>query len=173
MPATPITVIVIGVSGVGKSLVAKALAEAIGVRMAEGDDFHSSANVAKMASGQPLDDEDRWPWLRSIAAWIGEQERAGRSRVVTCSALRRGYRDLLRDGHPSVAFCELFVNPATIRARLAHRSGHFMPAGLLDSQLATRQPLADDEPGIRVAAEDDLGDVVARVRIALDLRAEG
>jgi gluconokinase len=101
---------------------------------AEGDAFHPDSNRAKMASGRPLDDEDRWPWLRRIVGWIGEQEVAGRSAMVTCSALRRRYRDLLRDGRPSVRFAHLVADPAVIAERLRSRQGHYMPASLLDSQ---------------------------------------
>lgn len=168
-PWEPTTIVVTGVSGVGKSSVARALAGQIGATMAEGDDFHSAANVAQMRSGQPLDDQDRWPWLRGIAAWIGEQERAGRSSVVACSALRRSYRDLLRTGHPSVRFCELHAEPATLRARLERRRGHYMTATLLNSQLQELEPLGADEPGVRVDCTDDLDTVVRNARAALGL----
>lgn len=151
------------VSGGGKSVVAGALAESTGWPMAEGDDFHPVANVEKMRSGRPLEDEDRWPWLRAIAAWIGAQEEAGRSSVVTCSALKRSYRDLLRDGHPSVHFCALDVAVATLEERIRVRGDHYMPAGLLRSQLQTLQPLAADEPGGHVDAEGELSTVLRRV----------
>lgn len=157
------TVIVMGVSGVGKSMVAQALAESTGWTMAEGDDFHPTANVEKMRSGQPLDDEERWPWLRSLADWIGEQEAAGRSSVVTCSALKRSYRDLLRDGHLSVRFCQLDADTATLLERVEERKDHYMPASLLHSQLRTLQSLEKDEPGGRVNAEGDVHTVLRRV----------
>ena len=112
-----------GVSGSGKSTVAATLVDRLGWEFAEGDDFHPAANVEKMRAGHPLDDEDRWPWLRSLAAWIGEHERAGRSVVVTCSALKRSYRDLLRDGHPSVWFAHVTATPELIRERVEHRTG--------------------------------------------------
>ncbi len=156
-----------GVSGVGKSVVAQALAESTGWSLVEGDDFHSAANVEKMRSGHPLDDDDRWPWLQSIADWIGEQERASRSSVVTCSALKRRYRDLLRDGHPSVRFCQLDAAPATLQARMKARPDHFMPPSLLKSQLRTLEPLEPDEPGGRVSAESDLHTVLRRVLHAI------
>lgn len=152
-----------GVAGTGKSLVAAALAESTGWTMAEGDDFHPSANVEKMRAGRPLDDEDRWAWLRSIADWIGVQEQGGRSCVVTCSALKRSYRDLLRDGHSSVRFCQLEASNSTLRARLEGRRDHYMPASLLPSQLEALQPLEDDEPGGRVNAEGDVPAVLRRV----------
>ena len=152
-----------GVSGAGKSVIAQALAASTGWTMAEGDDFHPAANVEKMRSGQPLSAEDRWPWLRCIADWIGEQERAGLSSVVTCSALKRSYRDLLRDGHASVRFCQLDAPNAILKARLEGRRDHYMPPSLLHSQLRTLQPLEADEPGGRVNAEGDVPHVLSRV----------
>jgi gluconokinase len=145
-----LTLVVMGVSGVGKTSVAAALVSRTGWVFAEGDDFHPEANRTKMASGRPLDDADRWPWLRRIAAWIGEQEAAGRNAVVTCSALRRRYRELLRDGHPSVRFVHLLAPPELIKSRVDARHGHFMPPSLLASQLDTLEPLHSDEPGIAV-----------------------
>ena len=138
---------VTGVSGTGKSPVAQALATDFGWAFAEGDDFHSPANIEKMRSGHPLTDEDRWPWLSSIAAWIGEQEKASTGAVVTCSALKRSYRDLLRAGHPDVRFVCLVGSRELLEGRLTRRTDHFMPASLLDSQLATFEPLQPDEPG--------------------------
>lgn len=147
------TVIVMGVSGSGKTTLAQDLAKARGWTFAEGDDFHSEANVAKMASGHPLTDEDRWPWLRSIAAWIGEHEAAGESVVVTCSALKRAYRDLLAEDNPSVVFCALQVPPEVLEQRLAERKNHYMPASLLRSQLDTLEDLHPDERGFRVRVQ--------------------
>ncbi|RBY89344.1 gluconokinase [Blastococcus sp. TF02A-30] len=145
------TIVVMGVSGSGKSTVASGLVERLGWEFAEGDEFHPKANVEKMAAGHPLDDEDRWPWLRKLAGWIGEHEQAGRSVVVTCSALKRSYRDLLREGNPSVWFAHVTVDPDLLRERLRRRAGHYMPASLLDSQLATLEPLQPDEPGAAVS----------------------
>ncbi len=162
-----------GVSGVGKSVVAQALAESTGWTMVEGDDFHSADNVEQMRSGLPLTDDDRWLWLQLIADWIGDQERAGLSSVVTCSALKRQYRDLLRDGHPSVRFCQLDAAPATLQARMKARLGHFMPPSLLRSQLRTLEPLEADEPGGRVNAESDLHTVLRRVLHLLAQNAPG
>lgn len=142
------TLVVMGVSGVGKTSVAAELVARTGAAFVEGDTLHSDANRAKMAAGHPLDDEDRWPWLRRVADWIGEQEAAGRDAVVTCSALKRAYRDLLRDGHPSVRFVHLVATSEVLADRLAHRQGHYMPPSLLDSQLGTLEPLGDDEPGV-------------------------
>ena len=162
------SIVVMGVSGSGKSTVAATLVDRLGWEFAEGDDFHPPANVEKMRAGHPLDDEDRWPWLRSLAAWIGEYERAGRSVVVTCSALKRSYRDLLREGHPSVWFAHVTASPELIRDRMEHRTGHYMPASLLDSQLATLEPLGDDEPGARVSGAGSPPSVVTELLAALD-----
>jgi gluconokinase len=159
-----------GVSGSGKTTVAQGVADALGWAYAEGDEFHPRENVAKMAAGQPLDDEDRWPWLRAIADSIGASEAAGQNSVVTCSALKRSYRDLLREGHPSVRFCLLDVSPEELRHRLESRRGHYMPASLLDSQLATLEPLDADEPGITVPADTDPEGVRAAVLDALGTR---
>ncbi len=144
-------IVVMGVSGSGKTTVGRGIAAAMGWEYAEGDDFHSAANVAKMASGTPLTDEDRWPWLRAIGDWLDEHERAGRSAVVTCSALRRVYRDLLREGRDGVRFCHLAADADVIKSRLEHRQGHYMPPSLLPSQLATLEPLQPDEPGVVVS----------------------
>ncbi|MBW0107121.1 gluconokinase [Pseudonocardia sp. KRD-291] len=152
-----------GVSGVGKTTVATALAERTGWPYTEGDDLHPEANRAKMAAGIPLDDDDRWPWLHRIADWIGEQEAAGRSTVITCSALRRRYRDLLRDGHPSVCFVHLAANELVLRARVESRHHEYMPATLLDSQLADLEPPADDEPAVTVDATAAVGQIVTAV----------
>jgi len=144
------TVVVMGVSGVGKTSVAAGIVERTGWAFVEGDDLHPEANRAKMTAGTPLDDDDRWPWLRRIAAWIGEQEAAGRNAVLTCSALKRSYRDLLRDGHPSVRFVHLLAPSELIQNRVDNRRDHYMPPSLLASQLATLEPLAPDEPGFGV-----------------------
>jgi gluconokinase len=167
-PSGTTTIVVMGVSGSGKSTVAATLVDRLGWEFAEGDDFHPAANVEKMRAGHPLDDDDRWPWLRSLAAWIGEHERAGRNVVVTCSALKRSYRDLLCDGHPSVWFAHVTADPDLIRERIEHRTGHYMPASLLDSQLATLEPLADDEPGARISGAAPPAAVVDELLAVLD-----
>jgi gluconokinase len=155
------TVVVIGVAGVGKSTVGQALASSLGWAYAEGDDFHPVSNVALMHAGYPLTDLQRLPWLLAVAAWIGEQERAGRDAVVACSALKRSYRDLLTLGHPSVVFCHLTATADVLDVRLTHRPGHFMPASLLASQLATLEPLGPDERGVVVASGRALDVTVA------------
>jgi gluconokinase len=152
-----------GVSGSGKTTVARAVSERLRWAFAEGDDFHPSVNVAKMSAGVPLTDDDRRPWLTAIAAWIGDQEHLGRNAVLTCSALRRAYRDLLRDGHPSVRFVHLTVDEAILGERLARRSEHFLPASLLPSQLAAMEPLQIDEPGGSLPGDGPVEDVVARI----------
>ncbi len=158
-----------GVSGVGKSTVAKGLSTVLGWTFAEGDAFHPEANVAKMAAGTPLADEDRWRWLRSIGAWMSAEIEAGRSALVTCSALRRSYRDLLREGRPEVVFCHLTADPALIGTRMSRRADHYMPASLLPSQLATLEPLEPDEPGAVVSVDGEGAQVIARVLDALHL----
>lgn len=144
----PTTLVVMGVSGSGKTTVARGVADRLGWRFAEGDDFHPPDNVLRMSAGTPLTDADRWPWLRLLADWIGERERALEHAVLTCSAPRRPYRDLLREGHPSVRFVHVSVSEQALRERLERRRGHYMPPSLLESQLAALEPLADDEPGL-------------------------
>lgn len=158
-----------GVSGSGKTTVAQGIADAMGWQFAEGDDFHPRANVAKMASGTPLTDEDRWPWLRAIRAWIDEQAAAGRSAVVTCSALKRSYREVLGEAQPGVRFCELDAPSGLISDRLSQRKGHYMPPSLLPSQLATLEPLEPDEPGVRVSVADTPEEIVVSALAQLRL----
>jgi len=163
-----VTLVVMGVSGVGKTSVARELVACTGWTFQEGDDLHPERNRVKMAAGIPLDDTDRRPWLERIAAWVGEQETAGRDAVITCSALTRSYRDLLRDGHPSVRFVYLAATPEQLEQlerRLIRRRGHYMPPALLRSQLDTLEPLEPDEPGVEV---DTDGDPAAVAHHALD-----
>jgi gluconokinase len=169
IPATT-SIVVMGVSGSGKTSAAQELTRQLGWVYIEGDDLHPEANVAKMASGIPLDDEDRWPWLQRIAEVIGEHEAAGTSIVVTCSALKRTYRDLLREGHPSVWFAHVDVPREVLAERLRNRTGHYMPPSLLDSQLATLERLGDDEPGDVIAGNGPLEQTVAE--LLTDLRKE-
>lgn len=140
--------VVMGVSGSGKTTIGRMLAARLSWPFAEGDDFHPPANIDKMASGHPLTDEDRWPWLAAIGRWIDERIEAGDSGVVTCSALKRSYRDVLR--RPEVTFVNLTGDRTAIAERVAARHGHFMPAALLDSQLATLEPPDADERVIPV-----------------------
>lgn len=160
--------VLMGVSGSGKSTVAALLADRLGWPFAEGDQLHPAANVAKMRAGHPLTDADRGPWLQRVAAWIDEQLAAGRSAVVTCSALRRSYRDVLR--RDEVTFVYLAGNSALIADRLAHRRGHFMPAGLLASQFAELEPPEADERALcmDVAGPPAVlaGEIVSALRLA-------
>lgn len=141
-------VVVMGVAGSGKTTVASILARRLGWTLAEADDFHSPENVAKMSAGTPLTDEDRKPWLAAIRDWISTGEG---NVVVTCSALRRGYRDVLREAESRVRFLHLAGSRDEIRDRMAARTDHFMPLELLDSQLDTLEPLASDEDGVVVS----------------------
>jgi gluconokinase len=162
------TLVVMGVSGSGKTTVATGVAERLGWLFAEGDDFHPPANVDKMRRGVALTDDDRQPWLAALAAWIGDREAAGQDAVLTCSALKRGYRDLLRHGHPSVRFVHVTAEPETIRARVELRRDHYMPASLVDSQLATLEPLQPDEPGVVLPGDGTPDTVVSALVSMLD-----
>jgi gluconokinase len=161
------TIVVMGVSGAGKSTVAAELVSRLGWDFAEGDEFHPPENVEKMRAGHALDDKDRWPWLRRLASWIGDHEAAGASAVVTCSALKRAYRDLLCEGHPSVWFAHVSADPDLIQGRVAHRRHQYMPASLLGSQLSTLEPLQPDEPGAVVSGVDPPAEVADHVLRAL------
>lgn len=141
-------VVVMGVSGSGKTTVAHGIADATGFEFAEADAFHSPENIARMERGIPLTDADRWPWLTALAEWMAARDAAGVSTIITCSALRRSYRDVLRTGPPSVAFVHLDGPADVIRERLSGREGHFMPSSLLQSQIDTLEPLDPDESGV-------------------------
>ncbi|OJZ74604.1 gluconate kinase [Mycobacterium paraffinicum] len=140
----PAPVVVMGVSGSGKSTVGVALAQRLGVPFVDADALHPPANIAKMAAGEPLDDDDRRPWLDKVGEWLAGHRDGG---VVSCSALKRKYRDQLRTHCPEVEFLHLAGSPALIGARLAARTGHFMPPALLRSQFDALQPLGADEAG--------------------------
>jgi len=144
--AQPLHLVVMGVSGTGKSTIAQALHARLGWEFAEGDEFHPQANVDKMASGRPLMDEDRWPWLEALAAWTAERDAAGTPTLLTCSALRRSYRDLLRRGGAGTWFVHLVGDKGLLLERMSSRE-HFMPPSLLESQLDTLEPLEADERG--------------------------
>lgn len=140
--------VVMGVSGTGKTTVGQRLATALGVPYAEADDFHPRANVVKMAAGAALDDADRAPWLDAIGGWA--RERAGRGGVVSCSALKRRYRDRLRAAASGLVFVHLVGDYALIAERMRRRTGHFMSSGMLRSQFDTLEPLQSDEVGFTV-----------------------
>jgi gluconokinase len=156
----PCALIVMGVSGSGKSTIADQLAERLGWRYEDGDKFHPASNVTKMKAGHPLTDEDRWPWLRAIAAEIDRVCKAGDHVVIACSALKRAYRDILVHGRRDVRLVYLKGSQQLIADRLAKRKGHFMPAGLLDSQFATLEPPADNEDPVTVSIDASVETIV-------------
>lgn len=149
-----------GVSGSGKSTVGAELASRLGRSFADGDDFHSEANREKMASGHPLTDEDRWPWLATIGTYLRDEMIAGRPTVVACSALKRVYRDRIRAAGASVYFVFLTGNEELLQERMTSRAGHFMKADMLASQLAILEPLDPDEFGVTVNVSGDIPDIV-------------
>ncbi|MEU0580987.1 gluconokinase [Streptomyces griseoincarnatus] len=162
---TPHVVVVMGVAGTGKTTIGPLLAARLGVPYAEGDDFHPQSNIAKMSAGTPLTDDDRWPWLDAIGDWA--QGRTGLGGVVSCSALKRSYRDRLRAAAPGVVFVHLTGDRALVEDRMSHRQGHFMPTALLDSQFATLQPLEPDEAGVAVNVTGSPEQITERAATAL------
>jgi carbohydrate kinase (thermoresistant glucokinase family) len=156
-----------GVSGCGKSTLAARLAATLNWPFQEGDSLHPPANVAKMAAGQPLDDADRWPWLEAIGAWMDVRRAKGEPGIVTCSALKRAYRDLLTADRPQVRIIFLRGPADLIAARLVAREDHFMPLSLLASQFAALEPPAPDEGAITIDVRVAVEDQVARVISAL------
>jgi gluconokinase len=151
-------IVVMGVSGSGKSTVGAALAQRLKVPFADADDLHPPANIAKMTAGHPLDDEDRYPWLETIGEWLADHRDGG---VISCSALKRKYRDQLRRHCPTVRFLHLSGRAEVIARRQASRPGHFMPASLLASQFATLEPLDSDECGTTIDIDRDIDSIVA------------
>lgn len=157
-PDRPVPLVVMGVSGSGKTTVGEVLSERLGVPSADADGFHPQANIDKMSSGQALDDDDRQPWLEAIGDWL--HEHAGTGCVVGCSALKRSYRDLLRDREPRTEFLHLHGSQEVIAARQSARKGHFMPPSLLQSQFDLLEPLKDDEAGLVVDVDQDVEAIV-------------
>jgi gluconokinase len=167
---SPVVLVIMGVSGSGKSTIAGLLSERLGWPFEEGDSLHPAANVQKMAAGIPLTDDDRWPWLAKIADWIDTRLDAGENGIVTCSALKRTYRSVLnRRGH-GVEFVYLAADRSELLERVTHRPAHFMPASLLDSQLETFEVPGPGEPAIQVDAGPDPQLIVDRIMRELGLR---
>ncbi|KUJ66927.1 gluconate kinase [Streptomyces albus subsp. albus] len=164
-------VVVMGVAGTGKSTVGALLAAELGVRYAEADDFHPAANIAKMSAGVPLDDADRAPWLDAIGRWAREHRASGG--VVSCSALKRAYRDRLRSAAPGLVFVHLTGERRLITERLDARRNHFMSSALLDSQFAVLEPLQPDEAGLALDIAPAPEAVTARAASALRRAVQG
>jgi gluconokinase len=156
--------VVMGVSGSGKTTIAQGLADAEGWTLLEGDSFHPPANVAKMKAGTPLTDDDRWPWLRAIAAAIDAYRARGESAVVACSALRRSYRDILIGDRKDVRLVYLKGSHALIAERMRARQGHFMPTTLLDSQFLTLEEPGPDENPITVGIDGAPAEIVKEIK---------
>jgi gluconokinase len=169
----PCALIVMGVSGSGKSTVADKLAETLGWTYEDGDKFHPASNVAKMAAGHPLTDEDRSPWLGAIAAEIDRACKAGEHVVIACSTLKRAYRDLLVHGRSDVRIIFLNGTQQLIADRLAKRKGHFMPPDLLPSQFRTLEPPAPDENPVTVSIDASVEAIVTDIIRKLALSPAG
>lgn len=137
-------VVIMGVSGSGKTTVGEHAGQRLGLPYHDGDDLHPQENIDKMAAGHPLTDDDRWPWLELIGRWLSDHPNGG---IIGCSALKRSYRDLIRQFAPGVCFVHVHGSYELLHDRMYQREGHFMPASLLDSQLATLEPLGEDEYG--------------------------
>ncbi|MCZ0729526.1 gluconokinase [Mycolicibacterium iranicum] len=153
----PSPIVVMGVSGSGKSTVGAALAQRLRVPFADADDFHPPENIAKMTAGHALDDDDRYPWLEAIGEWLAQHPDGG---VMSCSALKRVYRDQLRQHRADIEFLHLAGSPETIGRRQASRPGHFMPAALLASQFETLEPLEPDEQGVAIDVDQSIDSIV-------------
>ena len=166
-------IVVMGVSGCGKSTIGAELGAQLGWPFEEGDRYHLPASIEKMSAGIPLGDADRWPWLEKLAALIGEHQAAGRSSLMACSSLKRAYRDVLRTGAPRVRFLHLHGPREVLQARLDARKGHFFPPELLASQYAALEPLAPDEDGLVVDVALMPGEQVAQALRGLGLDAAG
>ncbi|WP_425864773.1 gluconokinase [Arthrobacter sp. TWP1-1] len=167
--------VVMGVAGSGKSTIAAALSQHLGWACAEADEFHPQSNIDKMTQGIPLQDEDRWPWLREIQGWMTAQADAEKSTVLTCSALKQSYRSLLSEAKGRVLFIHLDGGAELIGERMQGREGHFMPPTLLPSQLATLEPLTANElaaGSLRLDISNSPEEIVAAVLAGLTLPAQ-
>ena len=171
MGDSPCALVIMGVSGSGKSTIAEALAKRLDWRFADGDKFHPASNVAKMSAGQPLTDEDRWPWLQAIADEIDRLCGKEQPVVVACSALKHAYRNVLVHGREDVRIVFLDGTEALIAGRLAARRGHFMPAGLLTSQFKTLEPPTADERPVTVSIDATVEAIVDDIIRQLKLDA--
>jgi carbohydrate kinase (thermoresistant glucokinase family) len=169
-PGTISVIVVMGVSGSGKTTVGALLAGMLRWEFADADDFHPPSNVQKMASGIPLTDEDRWPWLDAIAAWIDAHRAAGTRGVVTCSALKRRYRDVLIGNRHDVALAYLQGDNTLIAQRMAMRHEHFMPLALLQSQLDALEEPAPDERAAMVSIDGTPKAIAENIAAALHLK---
>ena len=167
----PCVLVVMGVSGSGKSTIAAMLAQRLGWVYEDGDWFHPKANVEKMHSGEPLTDEDRWPWLKAIASWIDDTLEAGGHGIVACSALKRAYRDILVGRHRDVRIVFLKGDKELVGRRIAARNGHFMPPSLLDSQFVALEEPAPDERAIVVSVVPHPRQIVDAIVEKLDIGA--
>ena len=163
-------VVVMGVAGCGKTTIAEAIRDRRGFVYAEREDFHPQASVDKMRAGIPLTDEDRWPWLRTINQWMRGRAAKGESTIVSCSTLKRAYRDVLRKDVP-VFFVHMVGSEEVIGERMSRRKGHYMPPSLLPSQFADLEPLENDEPGITVSIEGGIDEMIERALAAVDAHA--
>ncbi|MFZ3453688.1 gluconokinase [Arthrobacter sp. 7Tela_A1] len=161
-------VVVMGVQGCGKSTAGRAIAATLGLPFLDGDDLHPASNKAKMASGHPLTDEDREPWLRAIGAELEAGMAKGTATVVACSSLKRQYRDLIRSYAPTAQFVHLHGSRELIAERLSKRDHEYMPPTLLDSQFATLEPLGEDEAGIRLDITLSLGEIAAAAAASVE-----
>jgi gluconokinase len=168
----PSVIVVMGVSGSGKSTIASMLAHRLGWEFQDGDWFHPRENIEKMQSGIPLTDEDRWPWLEAIAAWIDRTRGVRQHGVVACSALKRSYRDVLVGKRPDVQIVYLKGTPELIARRMTVRTGHFMPASLLESQFGALEEPGPEENPITVSIEPFPSAIVAAIVAQLDASAQ-